>query len=151
MSLMYGLARLAAKLTPPTYNDVVKIATLKTFTKEVPEKAIEEAINDNNFELAEKNFKKIASILLTEAKAMVNYYVIESFKENDFKYILYLNKFPEKAIWYGKDYNQMWNIENSPSMHSIGNTNFGWQDTLKSVVGIEKLLKDKDFVSISLN
>jgi len=145
LSLMYVLARLAAKLTPPTFGDF-KVANLTKFMSEVPEKLIEEAINNNDYKLAEQNFKKIFNLLMKEDQSN-----IELLDEVDAKYILYLNKFPNKSVWYNKNYAENWGLEKLACFNGEGHANWGWRNTIDKIVGWNNLHKDKDFIEINLN
>ena len=149
VSLTFLLARIAARYTPPIVDDALEVDPLKTLTNLVNEKDIENAINNNDYVLAEKNFKKIFSFLITRKRQSYFEYLLEE----DIRYILYLNKFPERAIYHDKSITDNWktNVEGR-SWHD-GHENYGWgyfkAKNLKKIHTDASLVRD--FTNININ
>ncbi len=147
VSLAFLLARIATRYTPPIINSALGDDPLKTLSNIVDEKEIENAINNNDYILAEKNFRKIFDFITTIKQNDF----LEYFYDIDMQYILYLNKFPERAIHNKNSMINNWNINVGGRSYDEGHENYGWNWHMKKEIGKISESFKKDFQKINVN
>lgn len=119
MSMVFGLVRLAVELSCDQTNGKV---FYETFMQAVDIKEVQQAINENDFDLAYKNFKAIEHLIIEVVGSRGAQYAFDKNTAREFNY--FVNTCQDKGLdhWFKDDPLEHWTT--LPECHADGSYNF---------------------------